>query len=324
MTIYRMLKRIMNKDKNNRQSLQIDDSGKVIIYESELIYLSKCILESPQIETGGNLFGLWTPFGIPLIHYVVGPGPNAVHNFTHFRQDFEFLDKNAGCLVKEHALHHIGSWHSHHSLGLSEPSGGDTESTLSGMRECNLASFILLIGNYRYGKSMVNAFRYYSNGGCVKLKWVVLKGNSPFRTMYDKLHPNLVYAPQGQPNMMPLEEGRLIEDKHSIVPGIPVFESDYWLSTPENRKELAVILKFLRTEFESVGIFQIDSSTVEIRMKDSTESYKFVFDSTFPKEAPTLLALKGRKIKYQSTPEWKTEGLSISEAFIHYFKTIRL
>ena len=79
---------IMNKDRNNAQNSIIDDNQKIIIYKGELDYLSKCILESPQVETGGNLFGLWTPFGIPFIQYVVGPGKNAEHHNTHFRQDF--------------------------------------------------------------------------------------------------------------------------------------------------------------------------------------------------------------------------------------------
>lgn len=320
----RVLEFVMNKDKNRPQPVRIDDSRKIIIYQSELDYLSKCILESPQIETGGNLFGLWTPFGIPLIHYVVGPGPKAVHNPTHFKQDFDFLDKNADCLVKEHALHHIGSWHSHHSLGLAEPSCGDTESTLSGMRECNLASFVLLIGNYRQGKSTANAFRYYNNGDCVKLKWIVLEGDSPFRSVYDKVHHKLVYKPKGEPNMASLEESKLIEDKHPIVPKVPVFEPDYWLSMPDNQKELMAIVKFLKTEFDTVKIFQVSSSTVEIQVIDSMVPYKFVFGSRFPKEAPMLLAPKGQYLKYRSIPEWKTEGLSISEAFIHYFKTIRV
>ena len=57
---------IMDKDRIQNEN-SIDDNGKIIIYKSELDYLSKCILESPQMETGGNLFGLWTPFGIPFI-----------------------------------------------------------------------------------------------------------------------------------------------------------------------------------------------------------------------------------------------------------------
>lgn len=84
------------------------------------------------------------------------------------------------------------------------------------------------------------------------------------------------------------------------------------------------IVKFLKTEFDTVKIFQVNSSTVEIQVIDSRAPYKFVFGSRFPKEAPMLLAPKGQNLKYQSIPEWKTEGLSISEAFIHYFKTIRV
>lgn len=303
---------------------RITPNNKVIIYQSELDYLSKCIIESPQIETGGNLFGLWTPFGIPMIHYVVGPGPNAIHNPTHFRQDFEFLDRNANFLVKEHALHHIGSWHSHHSLGLSQPSSGDAESTLSGIKECNLMSFILLIGNYRHGRSTVNAFRYFSNGECVKLKWVILKGESPFRLVYDKAHPSLKYTPYGEADMMTLEESTLIDEKEAPRPQPPVFDESYWLSIPENRKELATIVNFLKTKFEKVGVYQTDDSTVEIKIGEPSSAYKFVFSRTFPAEAPKLFAPKSQKSIYKSTPEWNPEGKSISEAFIHFFKTIKL
>lgn len=313
---------IMDKDKQKYRPIH-NDNEKIIIYQSELDYLSKCILESPRIETGGNLFGLWTPFGIPLIHYVVGPGPKAIHNPTHFRQDFDFFDRNADCLVKEHALHHIGSWHSHHSLGLAEPSDGDTESTLSGMRKCSLESFILLIGNYRQGKSTVNAFRYYNNGDCVKLKWVILERNSPFRSTYDKLHPDLVYKPKGEANMMRLEECKLIEEAQSVVPQAPVFDPDYWLARPENRKEFAAIVRFLKTEFDTVEIFQLDRSTVEIRITDSSVPYKFVFGPKFPQEAPTLLASEGQSTRL-SVPEWEPEGTSISKAFIQYLKSIKI
>lgn len=56
---------IMDKGRVQNEKCRNNDR-KIIIYKSELDYLSKCILESPQMETGGNLFGLWTPFGVPL------------------------------------------------------------------------------------------------------------------------------------------------------------------------------------------------------------------------------------------------------------------
>lgn len=132
----KLLGTIMDKDRIQSEN-SVDDNGKIIIYKTELNYLSKCILELSLMGKGGNLFGLWTPFGIPFIQYVVGPDKDAEHHYTHFRQDFDFLDKNADFLVKKHVLHHTGTWHSHYSLDLN----GDTRSTLSGMKECHLRSF---------------------------------------------------------------------------------------------------------------------------------------------------------------------------------------
>ena len=38
----------------------------VLVYQSELDYLSRCILDYPHIETGGQLFGYWTSAGVPV------------------------------------------------------------------------------------------------------------------------------------------------------------------------------------------------------------------------------------------------------------------
>lgn len=320
--LHKLFGAIMDEDRVQNEKRRNDDR-KIIIYKSELDYLSKCILESPQMETGGNLFGLWTPFGIPFIQYVVGPGRNAEHHHAHFRQDFDFLDKNADFLVKEHALHHIGTWHSHHSLDLDHPSGGDTRSTLSGMRECRLKSFVLLIGNYRHGKSTMNAFRYYDNGSCIKLKWIILDGESPVRQIYDRTHPTLVYKPKGEPRMMALEQTTLNSDNNAAS-RVPTFDADYWLSTQENKKEFAAIVKYLKTEFENVSVFQLDSSTVEVKMSDAEGVYKFVFDKTFPDSPPKLFAQRKNEVKLKSVPNWNIEGKSISEAFIHFYNTIEI
>ena len=36
---------------------------RVIVYQSELEVLSACVMERPDIETGGELFGFWTSKG---------------------------------------------------------------------------------------------------------------------------------------------------------------------------------------------------------------------------------------------------------------------
>ena len=55
-----------------------------IIYKSELDYISRCILDCTNIETGGQLFGFWTAEGVPVVLYAIGPGPHANHQSAFF------------------------------------------------------------------------------------------------------------------------------------------------------------------------------------------------------------------------------------------------
>ena len=52
-----------------------------------------------------------------------------------------------GLLFQGAGLQHIGEWHSHHRLGLAEPSHGDLRTVWSGMEEPGLRRFVLAIGN---------------------------------------------------------------------------------------------------------------------------------------------------------------------------------
>lgn len=305
---------------NKREPEIIHSTNKVIVYQSELDYLSKCILESPNMETGGNLFGLWTPFGIPMIHYVVGPGPNAIHHVTHFRQDFNFLERNADCLVDEHALHHIGSWHSHHSLGLTQPSQGDSISTLEGMKECRLKSFLLIIGNCRNGHSSVRPYRYHADGRCELLKWVVLPDASPIRPVYDKRHSPIVYRPSGTAVMEPLDTCDLIDNKPS-APAAITYPPGYWLNEPNNKKEFASIIQHLKATSDNVKMYQKEDQTIEIQLINGSNVIKLHLNSNFPQSAPLLYAIKGVKAKMRSDYTWRYQN-SIKESFVEFINAI--
>ena len=87
-----------------------------MIYCSELDYISRCILDSTTIETGGQLFGFWTSTGIPVVLYAIGPGPLANHQVTFFNQDVDYLLNVGTALLQRYGLQHIGEWHSHHQL----------------------------------------------------------------------------------------------------------------------------------------------------------------------------------------------------------------
>jgi len=313
---------ILNRKGSGNTGIMTDSASKVIIYQSELDYLSKCILESPNIETGGNIFGLCTPFGIPMVYYVVGPGPNAVHNVTHFRQDFDFLERNADYLVEEHALHHIGSWHSHHSLGLTQPSQGDSASTLEGMRECGLNSFLLIIGNCKNGKSSVRPYRYHSDGRCELLRWIVLPGLSPIRKVYDDTHSDWIYIPKGVADMEPLDTSSLVNSNRD--PKIKItYPQSYWLNDPNNKKEFMAIMQFLNSKFDSVKIYQKEDHTIEVQVVKGVLVLKIHFEMNFPTSAPKIYAVKGSEVKFSNVCTWSGEK-SIKESFIKLIETIDL
>ena len=306
-----------------RSAPQIADNGnKVLIYQSELDYMSQCILDRQKIETGGNLFGLCTPFGIPFIQYVVGPGPEAIHEYTHFRQDFRFLDRNADLLVAEHALHHIGSWHSHHNLGLAEPSSGDSVSTFEGIQECGLQSFLLIIGNCRGGVSTVRPFRYFSDGRCEILNWVVLPGVSPVRKSYDLLHHEMVHVPSSPANMAGLRTATLMGSAAASKTKV-TYPDGYWLSKPENMKEFAQMVNYLKGRFDSVRVFQKEDKTVEVEVQKRGKKMYVHIDMSFPMCPPVIYPEGADVIHVRGDYNWNRLDKPLN-AFIKLLDTIEL
>jgi hypothetical protein len=117
-------------------------SDVAIIYRSELDFISRCILDRTNIETGGQLFGFWTGNGVPVVLYAIGPGPNANHQVAFFNQDVNYLVAVGRALKENYGLHHIGEWHSHHQLGLARPSSHDENTMVSTFRDKNLGKFL--------------------------------------------------------------------------------------------------------------------------------------------------------------------------------------
>lgn len=97
----------------------------VFIYEEEATLISNWTLDYPDIETGGDLFGLWRSENEIVVQAVLGPGKNCRRNATSFFQDEHYLSNVGGFLTANEGLCNIGGWHSHHTLNLPEPSAGD-------------------------------------------------------------------------------------------------------------------------------------------------------------------------------------------------------
>ena len=119
-----------------------------LFYESELELMAACMAEHPNLETGGDLFGLWTHDGAPVVMLATGPGPQARHYPTSFYQDASFLESTHRDIHNRHGLVNLGGWHSHHHIGLDQPSGGDLQTVWSGLAETRWPRFLLAIGNF--------------------------------------------------------------------------------------------------------------------------------------------------------------------------------
>ncbi len=299
-----------------KKQVQIKSSktpDRVVIYKGELEYISKCIQDYPNLETGGNLFGFYTTFHIPVIQYVLGPGQNAQRTTTRFRQDELFFNANADMLIKEHALHHIGTWHSHHKLGIDHPSGGDDNSMFYGMKADRLETFLLVIGNCNQNETTTNVYCFsLSDRKYQPCHFVILNEDSPIRIQYDKKHRNMIHVPHTNTACM------------RRMPDIPLygdiakkinFSSEYWLDNKVNRIELKIIIDYLKQTYKTVLLYQQDEDkTLKISVQDPND-YSIVFSSDFPK-SPPIIEYNG---KILPELDWEVKGV-ISQRVIKYFE----
>ena len=161
-------------------------ASQAFIYKEELDYISRCIHDYPDIETGGQLFGYLNEKGEAVVCYAIGPGPNANHQVTFFNQDENYLEKIYNCLHEKYALQYIGEWHSHHRLGLSKPSGHDASTIIHGITKQGIRHFLLCIGNIEGGYSTFNAFAFLN--GCTgynQVPWKIIGERGPYRERID-------------------------------------------------------------------------------------------------------------------------------------------
>ena len=123
------------------------------IHNGELAQLQAWVLLHENIETGGDLFGLWSTDNTAVVHLVLGPGKHSRRTPTSFFQDAEYLGDKGRQLTQEYNLCHIGEWHSHHTLGLARPSAGDESTVWHHMPNNGFRRFIVCIANINRGES---------------------------------------------------------------------------------------------------------------------------------------------------------------------------
>lgn len=296
------------KKKETHKSMEADRRihGDIYIYRQELDFMARFILDSPQMETGGNLFGYWTPEGDAVVVYVLGPGPKSVRHFTSFTQDADYLQYHVDRLSREHKLSHIGVWHSHHQLGLSHPSGGDVQSIHEGMYADGLSRCILSIGVCNRKGASANAFSFVSVHGQIVMEqrpWLVVPGEGSVRNRYDEgcrdslIRPHTDWAAYGE------MEARGVEQAPSA--GQVAFDRGFWLNDKSNRLQLKQIVAYIQSRYSDAKLLKVDDVTIEVRFGiPGRASWRLVFDKDFPVRAPYV-------VRYQEgeTSSWNLGAL---------------
>lgn len=119
---------------------------KVLITTSEFNEIKSCSLNSPNLETGGFLFGYLIDNDNIAIIKVTGPGNNAEHGRVHFSPDFNAAQQILNKTRRKYNVFYIGEWHKHPRF--ISPSSGDISQIIEKINDDdNIGFFIMLITN---------------------------------------------------------------------------------------------------------------------------------------------------------------------------------
>ena len=123
------------------------------VYEDDYREIQKLVQLYPDIETGGDLFGLWQDAQTVVIQLFIGPGKKCRRTTASFHQDIEYLRRVGSLITSKEGLCNVGEWHSHHQISMPRPSAADERTVFSNMPQLGLERFVLFIATIESGKS---------------------------------------------------------------------------------------------------------------------------------------------------------------------------
>jgi len=311
----RKRKKIKSRPIANNHAPQVNEPvvAHVIIYRSELDYISRCILDYKNIETGGQLFGFITPAGTPVVLYAIGPGKDANHQTAFFNQDVNYLEKVGQQLADIYGLQHIGEWHSHHQLGLAHPSGHDAHNISHNVEKLGLSQFLLCIGVCDNTSSTLNAFSFVKgNANYHESKWIIKDIDSPFRTVIDKDLKDILLHPQTTVgNMRNLK----------VAGGKPAYQQSYWLNQQGNSLILKSMMDYINNAWMVQSkVFLDNDKQVHLVTRHRGNEVGIHFPMGFPQDPP-LITSNGQPMGCGA--EWHYEG-DILNAFKTYVNNLNI
>ena len=197
----------MSKQKGNKEF-------KVAIYANEYKQICAWVLKNEVLETGGDLFGLWSSDHTAVVQLVLGPGKDCRRAEHSFYQDVDYLEEVGSHLTEKEGVCHIGEWHSHHTIGLNRPSGGDEGTVWRNMPRYGLRRFLLFIANIEQQTAVSIGCFLFEFDGETNRKLPVMQGTfhllpneSPFRSK------RLNVLRKGSEDMNSDEEVSLLQEK---------------------------------------------------------------------------------------------------------------
>ncbi|WP_433463643.1 hypothetical protein [Spirillospora sp. CA-128828] len=162
----------------------------VRVFESELDLITHETLGHQELETGGNLFGLFSHGGGPTVFLATRPAGDVHKTATSMSLDPEVTRPLEELAWGRFGVQFIGMWHSHHWIGLMEPSSGDRERTRRYAERHHrpqyteiLANFVGTRGDRKSTAVQLTPFWYLDARQLTRAETViqVLPGMSPLR-----------------------------------------------------------------------------------------------------------------------------------------------
>lgn len=281
-----------NKDEKNHFEIEI--------FSTEFEYISKCVLEYQNLETGGDLFGRWIDSSKSSIDYVLGPGPNVKRTSTSFYQDRNFLVSGGNTLINNYGLYHVGEWHSHHKLGLREPSSGDVNTIKLAFEnpKYKLNKFLLIICTIEENGVALNPYIFYKESeestkiALAKCDLKVRKDTNSLRNDFDKNYSGFLYIPQ---NWQGEEEESIKNEEKQNTENIINFPKDSWLNKKNGKNYLQSICLNLNKNSDGLKIFPNQEGSVYIEIYIENQIFIINFPVDFPKNRP-IVTLKENEV----------------------------
>lgn len=288
-----------------------------LIFRSELDFISRCILDCPRIETGGELFGYWMRDAVPVVLFALGPGQRANHQVTFFNQDLGYLRSAGRILVDRYGLQHIGEWHSHHQLGLASPSGHDAETMASSIANQDLGRFLMALGNCDGKRSVLNAFEFVGAFGLEyrHLPWKVKELMSPFRSAIES--DAELRAILTEPKTRVASHGTLFTTRTECE--MNPYPEGSWMRETSNHAVLKSVIDRLAADSDDgrCNACLTPSRTVMLMWKSSGVGMSIEFGDNFP-SVPPILAVNG-VVRVCAGVNW-CPARNLAEAILTYLE----